>query len=155
MLKYWFILSAIIALAMLPRQEVNAFKVIAIHQGPPPSARPGPAAPAFDPNALLQGVSSAVSGQLQQVQDLVGGLVQQKQALLGSLVQQKQALLGGLLEQKRAFAQNALNSIQSMMPAHSQPPALPPPPFVIYKHVYLGRPIPPPSKPDKNEQCYI
>uniref|UniRef100_A0A1B0C6Z0 Uncharacterized protein n=1 Tax=Glossina palpalis gambiensis TaxID=67801 RepID=A0A1B0C6Z0_9MUSC len=143
MFKYSLILCAIIVLVVLPFQDVNAFKVIAIHQGPPPPKH-GPAAPAVDPNALLQGVSSAVSGKLQQVQSLVGGLVQQKQALLGNLMQQKQALLGGLLQQKRSFAQNALNSVQSMVPAHRPQPALPPPPFVVYKHVYLLRPTPPP-----------
>uniref|UniRef100_A0ABK9N7C8 Salivary secreted peptide n=1 Tax=Glossina morsitans morsitans TaxID=37546 RepID=A0ABK9N7C8_GLOMM len=77
MFKYSLILSAIIVLVVLPWQDVNAFKVIAIHQGPPPPKH-GPAAPALDPNALLQGVSSAVSGKLQQVQTLVGGLVQTK-----------------------------------------------------------------------------
>ncbi|XP_065365985.1 uncharacterized protein LOC135958965 [Calliphora vicina] len=121
MMKFVFVLC--VALALM--HQTQAFKVITIHKGAPPSA------PAVDPSALLQGVQSAIAGKLQQVQALVGSLIQQKTAL----------------------KQNALNSIQSTLGSvksqvGSLAGSLPPPPFVIRKQIYIGAPKPAPAAPE-------
>ncbi|KAI8121712.1 hypothetical protein FF38_06412 [Lucilia cuprina] len=126
MMKFVFVLCVAVALM----QQTQAFKVVTIHKGTPPAAAASaPAAPAFDPSALLQGVQSAIAGKLQQVQALVGSLVQQKTALKQNALNSLQSTLGGVKSQVGSLA----GSVQ--------------PPFVIRKQIYVGAPPKPAPAP--------
>ncbi|XP_053947749.1 uncharacterized protein LOC129238494 [Anastrepha obliqua] len=87
---YKFVFVVIVALAAFQVQQNEAFIILSKSiNAVPAAAASSVAAPAIDANALLQGVTSAVTAKLQAVNQVVGNLVQAKanfkQSLLSAL----------------------------------------------------------------------
>ncbi|XP_039961686.1 uncharacterized protein LOC120775531 [Bactrocera tryoni] len=83
---YKFVFVAIVALAALQIQQNDAFIIVSKSVGAAPASSAAPAAPALDPNALIQGLTNAVTAKIQTVTQVVGGLVQAKTNLKQSLL---------------------------------------------------------------------